>query len=371
MPSPSSASSPHRKLLHSLIYWAVQRCRMSESPCRLTVSLKSPSELAGPSPLRVSVSDTGVGSKLEEFLELDALARETPAEKWDGTLLITTTGINDKAIYHYQFNLQEDISSSARFSKLATTYKNYTTFSGTEVCLCLSNEADLGEFILWLVDFVRKILVLKAANLAIELAIEQPSSAGSRNVCLPCDSDDAHISITTSSIERLVSGLKDYALSHGNTCEKCDACCMNRDRLKIGTGTAKNVGRRKSKGLLVEAVIVVAPTASDLSCWMVNCSSTQVLHFEDFVPSPISQSSFSVLMSMDWQSYGFKLKGGFMDDEGNAVLQWDNLTFARVDIAVHTYHGVYPLILCIFSFSSGCFGVDIYHWVFQVFSCYP
>lgn len=243
--------------------------------------------------------------------------------------------------------------------------------SGTEVCLCLSNEADLGEFILWLVDFVRKILVLKAANLAIELAIEQPSSAGSRNVCLPCDSDDAHISITTSSIERLVSGLKDYALSHGNTCEKCDACCMNRDRLKIGTGTAKNVGRRKSKGLLVEAVIVVAPTASDLSCWMVNCSSTQVLHFEDFVPSPISQSSFSVLMSMDWQSYGFKLKGGFMDDEGNAVLQWDNLTFARVDIAVHTYHGVYPLILCIFSFSSGCFGVDIYHWVFQVFSCYP
>jgi len=92
---------------------------MSESPCRLTVSLKRPAEPASSSPLRVSgnvacggvpslipiitsrgasrpqelvhrlniwwavaVSDTGVGSKLEEFLELDALARETPVEKW-------------------------------------------------------------------------------------------------------------------------------------------------------------------------------------------------------------------------------------------------------------------------------------------------
>jgi len=32
--------------------------------------------------LAVAVSDTGVGSKLEEFLELDVLARETPVEKW-------------------------------------------------------------------------------------------------------------------------------------------------------------------------------------------------------------------------------------------------------------------------------------------------
>lgn len=113
-----------------------------------------------------------------------------------------------------------------------------------------------------------------------------------------------------------------------------------RDCLKVGTGSAKNSDRRRDKGLLVEIAIMVAHTASDLSCWMVNCSSTQVLHFQDFVPCPISQSSFNVLMSMDWQSFGFKLKGGFMDDEGNAVLEWDNLTFARVDIAIHTYHGI-------------------------------
>uniref|UniRef100_A0A453SMN9 Uncharacterized protein n=1 Tax=Aegilops tauschii subsp. strangulata TaxID=200361 RepID=A0A453SMN9_AEGTS len=212
-----------------------------------------------------------------------------------------------------------------------------------------------------------QVHVLRAANLAIELSIEQTISSGSRNVRLPNESDDTHLSIATSSIEQLVSGLEDYALSHGNTCDKCDACCMNRDRLKVGTGSAKNSDRRRDKGLLVEIAIMVAHTASDLSCWMVNCSSTQVLHFQDFVPCPISQSSFNVLMSMDWQSFGFKLKGGFMDDEGNAVLEWDNLTFARVDIAIHTYHGIYPaLVLRILSFSIGCLGVDIQHGFFPI-----
>ncbi|XP_062233900.1 uncharacterized protein LOC133931091 [Phragmites australis] len=228
----------------------------------------------------------------------------------DGTLLITTTGINDDAIYRYRFNLQEEISS-ARFTKLATTYKNHATFSGTEVCLWLSNEADVDDFILWLVAFVRKILVLRAVvsisellscrqvvtevvhtlsfsmflcsftvsqfsnNLACELFVEQTGSAESRNVCLPQDSDDVHLSIMTSSIDQLVSGLEEYALSHGNTCAKCHTCSLNRDLLKIGTGTVSNVDRRKAKGLNVEVVIVVAHTASDLSCWMVNCSSTQ------------------------------------------------------------------------------------------------
>lgn len=53
-----------------------------------------------------------------------------------------------------------------------------------------------------------------------------------------------------------------------------------RDLLKIGTGAANNVDRRKAKGLHVEVVIVIARTASDLCCWMVNCSSTQVCFTE-------------------------------------------------------------------------------------------
>jgi len=92
-----------------------------------------------------------------------------------------SVGINDEAIYRYRINLQEEISS-ARFSKLATTYKNHARFrylsvslispneyldwlnhgyvsqhSGTEVCLCLSNDADVDDLILWLVGFFRKV----------------------------------------------------------------------------------------------------------------------------------------------------------------------------------------------------------------------
>jgi hypothetical protein len=67
-----------------------------------------------------------------------------------------------------------------------------------------------------------------AQNLACELLIEQTGSTERRAVCLPQDYDDAHLSVTSSSIDRLVSGLKDYALSHGNTCDKCDTCSLNR-----------------------------------------------------------------------------------------------------------------------------------------------
>ncbi|WVZ78591.1 hypothetical protein U9M48_026281 [Paspalum notatum var. saurae] len=287
----SSAASPHRKLLHSvnlssfetplsststrhltiffpappfqLVYWAVQRCRMSESPCRLTASLKRSAHPASPLPLRISVSDTGVGSKLEEFLELDVLARETSVEKWDGALLITTTGINDEAIYRYRINLREEISS-ARFTKLATTYKNHARFSGTEVCLCLSNEDDVDDFILWLVGFFNKILMLRAPFrlLSIRNSIRDACNAESRNVCLPQDSSDVHPSGIVSRFRVLSSCVHTLTLS-------------DLDFLKIGTGAANNVDRRKAKGLHVEVVIVIARTASDLNCWMLNCSSTQ------------------------------------------------------------------------------------------------
>jgi hypothetical protein len=63
-------------------------------------------------------------------------------------------------------------------------------------------------------------------------------------------------------------------------------------------------------------------------------------------------------MNIDWQRYGLRLKGGFMDDEGNAVLEWENVTFARVDIAIHTYSEGYPAsILCnLYSFLTTIYG---------------
>ena len=52
----------------------------------------------------------------------------------------------------------------------------------------------------------------------------------------------------------------------------------------------------------------------------------------------LPEGNLILLKLLIWApSYGFKLKGGFIDDEGNTVLEWNNMPFARVDIAIHTY----------------------------------
>ncbi|PKA53877.1 hypothetical protein AXF42_Ash011357 [Apostasia shenzhenica] len=67
----------------SLISFAIQRCRLSGSLCRLTISLKCFRESKPPT-LRLSISDTGVGSNLEEFRTLDFGASHAAAfDSWD------------------------------------------------------------------------------------------------------------------------------------------------------------------------------------------------------------------------------------------------------------------------------------------------
>lgn len=65
----------------------------------------------------------------------------------------------------------------------------------------------------------------------------------------------------------------------------------------------------------------------------------QVLYFQDFSLSSISNSSLSALISVDWQNYGLKLKSNFVDGDGHAVLEWENAPlFAHIDIAIHSYN---------------------------------
>nr|GMD97096.1 type 2 DNA topoisomerase 6 subunit B-like [Ipomoea batatas] len=56
-------------LCKHLIFCAVQRCRLRDDPCRLSVKL-TPSPLLSPPLVRISVSDTGIGSKPEEYQHL-------------------------------------------------------------------------------------------------------------------------------------------------------------------------------------------------------------------------------------------------------------------------------------------------------------
>ncbi|GKV22900.1 hypothetical protein SLEP1_g32712 [Rubroshorea leprosula] len=81
-------SSVQKLCLH-LISSAFQRCRQSEDLCRLSVVLNR-STAASPI-VRVSISDTGIGSCLEEFQVLKIAGEFLCPEKWDGLLLVRTT----------------------------------------------------------------------------------------------------------------------------------------------------------------------------------------------------------------------------------------------------------------------------------------
>ncbi|KAH1129645.1 hypothetical protein J1N35_001023 [Gossypium stocksii] len=110
--------------------------RLSKDLCRLSVILKS-----SPPIIRVSISDTGTGSCLEEFQDLKCNREGIGTEKWDGLLSIKTTSISDNKLYHYHLNLRGSVSAR-RLTRLPSIPKNDAKFSGTEVCLSISETID-------------------------------------------------------------------------------------------------------------------------------------------------------------------------------------------------------------------------------------
>ncbi|XP_020087950.1 type 2 DNA topoisomerase 6 subunit B-like isoform X2 [Ananas comosus] len=329
-----------RRLFPILIHSSIQRCRISESLCRLSVSLKCFRDSNPPS-MRISISDTGIGSSLVEFQELvgsEMIPLSTT--KWDGLLLITTTGIQDKDIHHYHLNTREALSSKKRLTKLPPTKKSHGIFSGTEVCLSMAEEENIDGSILWMASFIRKMLILKPPNIVVELIVEQVDNLGTRSNRPFQGTNDVHLPLSIPSIERLASGLKDYALMHGNSLHKeCQVCCSSREHLKVGRGVANSADNIRGEGKTAEAVIVIAAVASQPCCWMDNSSAAQVLFFQEFAPSPIPEPSINALASVDWHNYGLKLKDKHVDADGELVLEWEKKSlFARMDIGIHSYH---------------------------------
>ncbi|OMO80168.1 hypothetical protein COLO4_24191 [Corchorus olitorius] len=281
-----------QKLCIHLISSAFQRCRLSEDLCRLSVVLKS---LPATTPMvRVSISDTGIGSCLEEFQDLKYTREGIGTEKWDGLLSVKTTaiilgegglaqdvfvGISDNEIYNYHLNLRESVSSR-RLTRLPSNPKN--------------------------------VALKYACPFLIPLR--------------PCwqrstTSFKSSLHFSTSNIERLKSGLEEYVLKHGNTLShKCDACFSSREQLKIGSGVACSMESHRSSGLTMEAVIAISEL-SEFPCFWSCSSKTEVLHFKDFSPCPVSQTSLNALTSIDWRSYGLAL--GSIVDQGKYKTQPD------------------------------------------------
>ncbi|KAL9353270.1 hypothetical protein Peur_055950 [Populus x canadensis] len=329
-------SSTSKLCLH-LISCAFQRCRLSQQLCRLSAVLKSPS----PSILQISISDTGIGSCLEEFQDLNC-SSIISAEFWDGILSVKTTAICDDEIYHYHFNLRENISSSRTLTRLPSNPKNGLKFSGTEICLSISESIDV--LVSEINHFFQKMMILNSPNIAIELLIEREDIPGSRceNVFLANRSNPGPLS--TSNVEFLKSGLEDYVLKHGNSLtQKCSTCFATSECLKVGSGIACSTESHKSSGLMMEVVIIISEIESTCPCFRECSSKTEVLYFKDFTPCSISHSTLNVLSTIDWKSYGLTLEN--VVDQGVCVLEWeDSPSHSQIDMVLHCYHKQYPML---------------------------
>ncbi|XP_065875475.1 type 2 DNA topoisomerase 6 subunit B-like [Euphorbia lathyris] len=322
------------ELCVNLISSAFQRCRASEDVCRLSVVLKS-SLPSDPSAVRISISDTGIGSSLEEFQSLKGTSEALDAEQWDGLLRVTTTSASDNEVYFYLLNFRET-SSSRRLTRLPSKPKNGAKFSGTEAYLSISDSIDvLAEVVK---HFFQKILILKIPNVAVELVIEREDVPGSRrqNVFLANESNT--MPCFTSNVEGLKSGLEDYVLKHGHRLtQNCDSCFPTREYLKVGSGVVSSLESHGSSGLIMEVAITISELDPTCPCFSQCSSKTEVLSFEDFNPCSISKSFLNALSSIDWKSYGMTLRN--VVDQGGCFLEWDNLPSQNhMTMVLHCYH---------------------------------
>ncbi|URD78953.1 hypothetical protein MUK42_05173 [Musa troglodytarum] len=358
---------PHSWFLYppQLIYLAVQRCRIAETLCRLSISIRC-FRVSNPPFMRISISDTGVGSSLVEFQDLDRGMCSVSSDKWDGMLSITTTGTRDKDIHNYHLNLREALTSKSRLNTLPPTCKNhgtfrqdlldYSAFLGTEVCFSTAEEDNIDDFMAWVFPFVQKTSVslsfafadiptedtfasycASILNLAVDLTVEHTENLGRYNHLLQ-ETDDIYLPLSLSNNERLLLSLKSYVLRHRNALDKeCQLCFTSRDHLKFGTGVASNIQNVRGSGRIVEVAIVITSVQSQCCLWRLNYATSQMMYFQEFTPFSVSQSSIDALTSINWQNYGLRLREIIMDRDGNAVLEWvDMPSFGNMDIAIHS-----------------------------------
>ncbi|XP_058772297.1 type 2 DNA topoisomerase 6 subunit B-like [Vicia villosa] len=331
-------SSVQKLCLH-LISSAYQRCRLSEQICRLSVGLTCSS--SSDHSLKISISDTGIGSSLEEFQEM-RVSFTNVADNWDGMLSIKTTGISDSEIHNYQINLKE--RGSSRITKLPPNTKNGAKFSGSEVCFSSFVNPDL--LLAEIHNLLEKMLILNIPNVAIQLVAEDSNVPESRYEKVFLANTCEQLPISTSSLEHLKLGLEDYVLKHGNnSSDHCNSCFTSWEELKVGSGVACSTENGLHAELMMEVVLAISNISTqNTTCFREYGDKTEVLYFKDFSPSTMSQSSMKALKSIDWKRYGLHL-GRIVEQDGIALLEWENLpTHTHIDIVLHSYLKQYPTL---------------------------
>ncbi|XP_071928531.1 type 2 DNA topoisomerase 6 subunit B-like [Coffea arabica] len=326
-----------QNLCKHLIFCAIQRCRMSDELCRISIVLKLCPEF-NPPLVRISVSDTGVGCNLKEFEALRYATNPISASKFDGVITITTTGISDNEIHTFSLNINETISSG-RLTKLSSISKCGAKFSGTEAVL--STAESLNDLQSDISLFLHKMSMVKLPTVAVELLVDSLGVRGSQLQSCVLAVDCSPLPSSATNIERLKSGLEEYVLKHGNRLENfCQLCFSTAEHLKVGTGMAKRSGTSQSKRQMMEAVVVISETSEPAfpACCRPSGKRTEVFFFKDFTPCSIPQPSLDALTSIKWKDYGLTLKR-ITDQDDIALLEWENLPpNFHIDIALHSYH---------------------------------
>ncbi|KAB5537544.1 hypothetical protein DKX38_015077 [Salix brachista] len=275
------------------------------------------------------VSDTGVGSCLEEFQDLNC-SSIIAAEFWDGILSVkTTVGLKytcpfQRALMFYHNILSWMLANNdLEYPRDNMHYKlQLVDYSGIFFKANKLMMNSLSEKLKSFLEF----------NIAIELVTEREDIPGSRceNVFLANKSNPGPLS--TSNVECLKSGLEDYVLRHGNSLtQKCNTCFATSERLKVGSGIACSTENHKSSGLMMEVVVIISEVESKCPCFRECSSKTEVLYFKDFTPCSNSHSTLNVLSTIDWQSYGLTLEN--VVDQGVCVLEWgDSPSHSQIDM---------------------------------------
>ncbi|KAF7809301.1 type 2 DNA topoisomerase 6 subunit B-like [Senna tora] len=325
-------SSVSTLCLH-LISSAYQRCRLSDQICRLSVIINRSSSSHHTS-VQISISDTGIGSCLEEFQALK-FSWGGLAENWDGVLRVKTTtskdiaGMGDTEIHNYQLNLKES-GSSRRIDMLPSNTKNGAKFrhaKGQSNFLCYFMNSSTAQC--WQII---SMLILRIPNIAIQLVAEDCDVPESRYEKIFLANECMQLPLSATNLECLKSGFKEYILKHGNGLNtKCNSCFPSWENLKVGAGIACCTGTE----LVMEAIIVISDLPKEKStCFRESGDKTEVLYFNEFSPCAISQSSMKALKSVDWRRYGLNLVG-IAQQDGYALLEWENLpTETHIDITM-------------------------------------
>nr|KAJ0210107.1 hypothetical protein LSAT_V11C400159400 [Lactuca sativa] len=314
-------ASSVRNLCRHLISSAIQRCRISGELCRLSVGLKS-FPLANPPLVRISISDTGVGSCLEEFQDVKYLSHSS---------LNQIHGVCDNEIFHYNIDLKQK-DCTKRLATLPLTPKNGATFRhavsniGTEVSFSTFHSIDV---------LLEDITCFFQKKVGIELIVDkgefpehQCANVIVANECIDLPSE--------ANAECLKSGLVDYVLKHWNKKDSiCSSCFTIKDHLKVGSGEVYKSYRNTET--TIEAVVIISDLSEmmmDPSCFRACGSKTEVLYFNDFSPGITSQPLLKALKTMDWKSYGLSIKS-ISDEDGCAFIEWDNLPQDSVKLALN------------------------------------